>query len=138
MTERAKTGNTVSIAVYQDASLPATKTFTNIPWFPGMTILQAMVLAQAMYVGSFEFQVEYNSMYGAFVNQIDSTADKGTFYWLVQQNHVVARVGVSEAIIFEGHPGQNVEIEWIYTDTSDSAGNPQVSRKLQAREVRNR
>jgi hypothetical protein len=56
-----------------------------------------------MYVGSFEFQVEYNSRYGAFVNQIDSTPDKGKFYWLVQQNHMPAKVGVSEAIIFEDH-----------------------------------
>ena len=136
MTGTAPTPNTVSIAVYQDASQPATKTFRDIPWFPGMTILQAMIIAQAMNVGSFEFQVEFNSIYGAFVNKIDNLEDKGTFYWLVQLNHVPARVGVSEAIIIEDHSGQNVEIEWIYTDTSQAAGNPQLAKKLQARERR--
>jgi hypothetical protein len=138
MADRTKTGNTVSIAVYADASQPPTKTFLDIPWFPGMTILEAMVLAQAMYVGSFEFQVEYNSRYGAFVNQIDTTPDKGTFFWLVQQNHVPAKVGVSEAIVFEDHSGQNVEIEWIYADTSGTSGNAQLTRKLQAQKARNR
>jgi hypothetical protein len=136
MAERAMTGNTVSIVVFEDASQPPTKSLPNIPWFPSMTILEAMVLGQAMYVGSLEFQVQYNSRYGAFVNQIDSTPDKGNFFWLVQQNHVLAKVGVSEAIIFEDHAGQNVEVEWIYTDISSQAPSAQLNRKLQARESR--
>jgi hypothetical protein len=74
----ATLANTVSIAVFEDAAQPPTKTFTGIPWFPGMTILQAMILAQAMNVGGFEFQVEYNSIYGAFVNKIDSVEDHGS------------------------------------------------------------
>jgi hypothetical protein len=61
--------NSVSLAVFEKVGQPPPKKFTDIPWFAGMRILDATVLCQAMNVHSFEFQVEYNSSYGAFVNQ---------------------------------------------------------------------
>ena len=138
MTSPVTFPRTVSIAMYEDSAQPRAKTFQGIPWFPGMTTLHAMIIAQAMNVGSFEFQVEFNSLYSAFVNKINTIEDRGNFYWLVQQNHVPARLGVSEAIIIEDQAAQNVEVEWIYSDTTQPADNPQLARKLQARERRGR
>ena len=125
------TPNTVSIAIYENLQKPPSKTFAGIPWFPGMTVLEAMVIGQAMNPGNFEFQVEYNSAYGAFVNKIDGTAD--ALFWMVQLDGVDSAVGVSEAIIIESPGGQNVEIEWQYRDANSHAVTPQVTRKLSAR-----
>lgn len=126
------TPNTVSIAIYEDIHQPPSKTFTGVPWFPGMTILEAMVIGQAMNSASFEFQVEYNSAYGAFVNKVDGTVDAGSLFWMVQVDGVDSQVGVSEAIIIEAPGGQNVEIEWQFRDANAHPITPQATRKLNA------
>jgi hypothetical protein len=91
-----------------------------------------MIIGQAMNAASFEFQVDYSSAYGAFVNKIDGTADAGTLFWMVQLDGVDSKVGVSEAIIIESPGGQNVEIEWQYRDANAHPVTPQVARKLSA------
>jgi hypothetical protein len=53
------------------------KVFPSMPWYPGMRVIDAMILCQALNAGQFEFQIEYNSVYGAFVNKVDSVADSG-------------------------------------------------------------
>jgi hypothetical protein len=122
--------NTVSLRIADPQGGPPTL-FENIPWFPGMTILEAMIIAQGMYVKSFSFQVEYHSFYGAFANAIDGTVDQGSFYWIVQVDGNDSPLGISEAILQE-NPNENVEVEWQYRDTSKQPQTDQVKRKLLA------
>src|SRR5579871_2486915 len=53
--------NTISILISQEASQPP-KRVIGVPWYPGITVLQAMVIAQSMHPGSFSFRVLYHSL----------------------------------------------------------------------------
>ena len=105
--------NTVSIKI-TDPSKPLVL-IENIPWFPGITVLQAMIIGQEMYHKQFSFRAVYASFFGAFIDMIDGTEDAGNNFWLFSINNAQSPVGVSEAILLEDQEeGQNVEIEWIY------------------------
>jgi Domain of unknown function (DUF4430) len=122
--------NTISILISQESSEPP-KQVTGIPWYPGITVLQAMVIAQSMHPGSFSFRVLYHSFYGAFVDMIDGVADADPKYWTVSVSNNQLPVGVSEAIVLEDRQGENVEIEWKFgVPEADDA--PQASRKTKA------
>ena len=122
--------NTISILIARDASEPPTRV-TGIPWYPGITVLKAMVIAQSMHPGSFSFRVLYHSSYGAFVDMVDGVADSDPKYWTVAVSNNPLPVGVSEAIVLEDRQGENVEIEWRFgiPDADDAA---QASRKTAA------
>ncbi|MGI9074585.1 MAG: hypothetical protein ACR2JB_25445 [Bryobacteraceae bacterium] len=64
--------NTVSITI-QTSNGSTPKQVMNIPWFPGITVLQSMIIGQAMNPGTFSFRVLYHSFYGAFVDMIDAS-----------------------------------------------------------------
>jgi hypothetical protein len=122
--------NTISILISQESCEPP-KQVTGIPWYPGITVLQAMVIAQSMHPGSFSFRVLYHSFYGAFVDMIDSVADADPKYWTVSVSNNPLPVGASEAIVLEDRQGENVEIEWKFgVPEADDA--PQASRKTKA------
>jgi Domain of unknown function (DUF4430) len=120
--------NTVSLKIADPNGGPPSL-FENIPWFAGMTILEAMLITQGMYEPGFRFQVEYNSFFGAFVNSIDGTPDQENNFWIVQINGKDCDLGVSEAIIFE-QPNQNVEVEWQYRDITQQAKSRQIDQKM--------
>jgi hypothetical protein len=122
--------NTISILISQESS-EAPKRLTGVPWYPGITVLQAMVIAQSMHPGSFSFRVLYHSFYGAFVDMIGGVTDADPKYWTVSVSNNPLPVGVSEAIVLEERQGENVEIEWHFgiPDADDAA---QASRKTAA------
>ena len=122
--------NTVSILISQESS-ESQKRVTGVPWYPGITVLQAMVIAQSMHPGSFSFRVLYHSFYGAFVDMIGGVTDADPKYWTVSVSNNPLPVGVSEAIVLEERQGENVEIEWRFgvPDADDAA---QASRKTAA------
>jgi hypothetical protein len=121
--------NTISILISQEFEQP--KRVTDVPWYPGITVLQAMVIAQSMHPGSFSFRVLYHSFHGAFVDMIDGTTDADPKYWTVSVSNNPLPVGVSEAIVLEDKQGENVEIQWRFgiPEADDAA---QASRKTKA------
>lgn len=126
--------NTVSIKVTDPAK--PTKTVSGIPWYPGITVLEAMVIGQELCESWFSFRVVYASFYGAFVDMIDGTEDRDPYFWMFSVDNSPSQVGVSEAILLENNTGQNVEIEWSYQiPQPEHAGLRQidVKRKMQQR-----
>lgn len=103
--------NTISISINDANTL---KRVVNIPWYPGITVLQAMVIAQAMEPGKFSFRAVYHSFFGAFIDRIDDTPEHDGRFWLLAVSNNPSAVGVSEAILPETAPGQNVDIEWSF------------------------
>jgi hypothetical protein len=125
--------NTISISIdLGDGSAP--KRVTGIPWFPGITVLQAMVLGQAMNPGSFSFRIVYHSFFGAFVDMIDDTPDQGGEFWLFSIENQSSSVGVSEAIILEDQSGEDIEVEWLFTVPDQHPAKRQIAAKLKAYE----
>lgn len=108
--------NTISITIESEiAGKPKLRhQIKGIPWYAGMTVLHAMVLAQAMHTKEFSFRVVYDSMYGAFVDRIDTIEDEAGYYWLLYVDGTESPVGASEALINEAGPGMNIDIAWRY------------------------
>jgi uncharacterized protein DUF4430 len=113
--------NVVQISIYADPALPPL-TLPDVPWFAGITVLEAMVIGEAMHASNFVFRVEYRSIYGAQVDSIDgiSDGDKPDHYWMFAVDGVTSQVGASEAILLEDEIKQSVQVEWRYTDFSNA------------------
>ncbi|MGO8856039.1 MAG: DUF4430 domain-containing protein [Steroidobacteraceae bacterium] len=113
--------NIVMINIYSapGASRP-THQLPHVPWFAGITALQAMVLGEAMYEKSFSFRVVYRSIYGAFIDCIDDVADdpERHCFWMLYINGTEAQIGASEAIIQEDEVVTSASIDWRYEDVS--------------------
>jgi hypothetical protein len=124
--------HTVSIAVFVDPNKPATLNVKRIPWFPGMTVLQAMIIADAMTDSAFSFRAVYASFYGAFIDKIIGTEDAGSSYWMLYVEGQSANVGASTQLIIENTKPTNVEIEWKYTNVPTSSNQTQIARKKKA------
>jgi hypothetical protein len=79
-----------------------------------------MIIGEALHPNDFSFRVIYRSVYGAFIDSIDSLADgdKPNHYWLLYINGDEAQVGATEAILLEDSAERVVIIEWRYVDTS--------------------
>ena len=122
--------NTISILIYQDPSQPPTQ-LVGIPWYPGITVLQAMVIGQSMNPGSFSFRVIYHSFFGAFVDLIDDIPDASPKFWMFSVSNNPSPVGVSEAIVLEDKQGENIEIEWRFEVPQQPAA-AQATRKTKA------
>ena len=105
--------NTISILISQDPTQPP-KQVGGISWYPGITVLQPMVIGQSMNPGSFSFRVLYHSFFGAFVDMIDDVADASPKFWMFSVSNNPSPVGVSEAIVLEDKQGENIEIEWRF------------------------
>jgi hypothetical protein len=114
-------GNIVKIKVYADPDKPdPTLELPDVPWYASITALQAMIIGEALHPNDFSFRVIYRSVYGAFIDSIDSLADgdKPNHYWLLYINGDEAQVGATEAILLEDSAERVVIIEWRYVDTS--------------------
>ena len=109
--------NTVEIKIYPDPAQPPSIDQAGIPWFAGMTALQAMTVGEAMNPRNFAFRVEYRSIYGAQIDSIDglSDGDQANHYWLFYVDGQESQVGVSEAILSEDAVKTSVLIEWKYS-----------------------
>jgi hypothetical protein len=133
-TEEHRMAYMVDINIYADPASPPTLTLPNVPWYAGLTALQAMVIGEAMNATNFKFRVEYRSIYGAQIDSIDGLADgdQPNHYWLLFVDGVESMVGASEAIIQENPQKQSALIEWKYTDLSagPSASSPMKTKPL--------
>jgi hypothetical protein len=81
-----QTGSTVNLTIDKGdgSTVPA---IPGIPWFPVLTVLQAMIIAQATRPDSFNFTVTYHSKFSAFVEAIgDATEGNGKFWMLKIDN----------------------------------------------------
>jgi hypothetical protein len=113
--------NVVQIRIYSDPANPnPTHSLPDVPWYAGITVLQAMVIGESMNPTNFVFRVEYRSIYGAQIDSIDGTTDGATpnHYWLLWVNGVESAVGASEAILFEDLTNQTALVEWKYIDVT--------------------
>jgi hypothetical protein len=113
--------NSVTIKIYKNPSKPdPSDQLPDVPWFAGMTVLQAMVIGEAMYEKSFSFRVVYRSIFGAFIDSIDDVEDDpgSQRFWMLFVNGQESSVGVSEAIISEDETITTAVIEWRYEDIS--------------------
>ncbi|UFX46494.1 DUF4430 domain-containing protein [Bradyrhizobium sp. 41S5] len=115
------TSNAVQIKIYADPSDPnPTHILPDVPWFAGITALQAMIIGEAMNSTNFSFRVEYRSIYGAQLDSIDGVTDgsKPNCYWLLWINGKESSVGASEAILFEDLSNQTALVEWKFQDVT--------------------
>jgi hypothetical protein len=102
-----------------------------VPWFAGITVLQAMVIGEAMYhQANLEFRVKYRSVYGAYVDSIDGLADgdKPNHSWMLYIDGKASSYGASESLLFEDDSTTSVLIEWKYEDIS-AKEHQQVARR---------
>jgi Domain of unknown function (DUF4430) len=104
-------GSTVSLTIDKGDGSTLVR-ISGIPWFPGLTVLQAMIIAQAMQPDTFNFTVTYHSKYGAFVEAIDDAREGGGKFWMLKIDNKPSAVGVSEAIVIEQPTGATVDVEW--------------------------
>ncbi|GLQ91970.1 DUF4430 domain-containing protein [Dyella acidisoli] len=125
-------GYTVEINIYADQTQPPSLILSGIPWYAGMTALQAMIIGEALNTKNFAFRVEYRSIYGAQIDSIDglSDGDQPNHYWLLFVDGKESLVGASEAIIKEDPSKRSSLVEWKYTDMSAQAA---VSLPLKTR-----
>jgi hypothetical protein len=113
--------NIVQIKIYSDPNSPdPTMTLPDVPWYAGITALQAMIIGEAMHPSNFSFRVVYRSIYGAFVDMIDAVADDDLpgYYWLLKIDGADPGVGASEAIIQEDAAKTTAVVEWQYLNVS--------------------
>ncbi|UGY14383.1 MULTISPECIES: DUF4430 domain-containing protein [Bradyrhizobium] len=126
----ATSGNSIQIKIYAKPSDPnPTHVLPDVPWYAGITALQATIIGEAMNSTNFSFRVEYRSIYGAQIDSIDGVADGSTpnCYWLLWINGKESPVGASEAILFEDLTNQTALIEWKFQDVTVA---PPASLKL--------
>lgn len=122
--------NSVTIKIYKDPASPdPSDQLPDVPWYAGLTALQAMIIGEAMFEKSFSFRVVYRSIFGAFVDSIDGVDDDpvNQRFWMLFINGEESGVGVSEAIISEDDTITNAVVEWRYDDIS--RGKKQVDLK---------
>jgi hypothetical protein len=123
--------NTVTVIIGEADGAPS-RWVENIPWYAGMTVLQAMIMADAITEPSghpgasdyqpqcdFSFRVTYSSMFGAFVDQIGGKSAQGGKYWalyyyLKGEAPKPSQYGVSEALLLEDAAGQTMFVEWRF------------------------
>ncbi|HEX3651880.1 MAG TPA: hypothetical protein VHU18_03555 [Rhizomicrobium sp.] len=118
----------MTLAIDKGSGHPPTE-FQNVPWYPGLTVLQSMIVAQAMYPNAFNFRVNFHSQYGAFVESIDDVAEGGGKYWLLSIGDVSESYGASEAIIIENPIGSVSVVHWTF----QVPGHAITSKKTAAR-----
>jgi hypothetical protein len=125
--------NTVTIKIYKDPADPnPTHQLPDIPWFAGITALQAMIIGEAMYEKSFSFRVVYRSIFGAFIDSIDGTDDDPTAgrFWMLYIDGEESSVGVSEAIISEDEVITSAVLEWRYVGAAEASHQVMLKTKI--------
>jgi hypothetical protein len=116
--------NPVTIKIFKYPADPnPTHQLPDIPWFAGITALQAMIIGEAMYEKSFSFRVVYRSVFGALIDSIDGTDDDLTAgrFWMLYIDGEESSVGVSEAIISEDEVITSAVLEWRYVGAAEAS-----------------
>jgi hypothetical protein len=129
----ANLANTVNIKIFKDLPKPPTHDIKDVPWYAGITVLQAMVIGEAMYhQANFEFRVKYRSVYGAYIDSIDALADgdQPNHYWMLYINGEASNYGASESLLFEDDSTTTVLVEWKYEDMATKKEHPQLARRI--------
>jgi hypothetical protein len=103
---------TVSISIFPDEEGRASRNFVGVPWYPGLTVLQALIMADALREEPLLFRVVYGSPEGAFIDQIDGVADSDTHHWMLYVDGRLSEVGVGEAILRPATPTLKVEFRY--------------------------
>jgi hypothetical protein len=122
--EAGQMANVVKINIYANAASPdPTLSLPDVPWYAGITALQAMIIGEALHSSNFSFRVIYRSIYGAFVDSIDGVTDEDqpNHYWMMYVDGEESPVGASEAILLEDDTKTHILVEWRYCDVSDAA-----------------
>jgi len=122
----------ISVLVVSNPALPPSQRLINIPWEPGTTVLDAMVLADAMSPFTFTFRVLFASASGAFVDMIDGVEEHDSFYWLLYVNGQFSDLGASTILVPGGPGAPNAAIEWKFENVTE--GHPafeHVTRKAE-------
>lgn len=122
--------NTVSIVIVPDAAQPPSRRIDDIPWYPGMTVLSAMMVGDAMFADTFTFRLIYRSFYGAWVDSIDGYDDTQTQVWMLYVDGVLSDYGVSDTILRMKQAGSHIELVWKFEPVASAQA--QVAKKLQA------
>jgi len=104
-------GSTVAITVFAPGN--QLSPVTGIPWYPGITVLNAMIIGQAMMgPAAFNFRLVYHSAFGAFVDMIDDRVEGNGNFWMLTIDGVQANFGAAEQIIAEPSEGATSTVEW--------------------------
>jgi hypothetical protein len=101
--------NFVTLNIDATPSSPAYN-FSNVAWFPGMNVLDVLILADASVNDNFTFGILYGSQYGAYVSQMNGVSASGGNYWMLYINGQLASAGISESLILD--PGWTVTFQY--------------------------
>lgn len=113
----------IKIQIYADPNNSnPTLTLPDIPWFPGLTVLQAMIIGISMHSADLSFGILYRSspICGAAIDSINgvSNGDRANHYWSLYMNGQETVVGAGETILLWDVSRQTALVEWRYTDAS--------------------
>ncbi|WP_420393242.1 hypothetical protein [Acuticoccus sp.] len=100
----------VSLSIVPDPNASPTRHFAALAWYPGIRVLDLLVLADASLTDSFTFRAIYGSQYGVFIDQFDGIADAPDRFWLLYIDGQLAERGVSESLIIRD--GSHVEFRF--------------------------
>ncbi len=110
--------NTVNIQIKPDPAAPPSREIKNIPWYPGMSALDAMIVGDAMFTDTFTFRLVYRSFFGAWVDSIDGVSNTQDDFWMLYVDGVQSQKGISETILFGSQSGGEIDLEWRYENFS--------------------
>lgn len=123
--------NTVTVRIGAAEGMPAHEVI-HIPWYAGITALDAMIIADAATEPAgdrgtpgykpaldFSFRATFSSMHGALVDQIAGISGHDEECWMLYiylegQTPQLSTRGVSEALLIEDTAGLNIVVEWCY------------------------
>lgn len=105
----------ITLRILSDSSGTPSRTIENIPWYPGITILDAMLIADGMFADTFTFTLTYTSEYGAWLNAVDGKSNSNSEFWLFVVNGKQADEGVSSFVIDKPLNETPVALDLVFT-----------------------
>lgn len=109
------------------------RTIPNVPWYPGISALDVMIVADAMFDDTFTFRLVYKSLFGAWVDLIDDIEDTDSVFWIMYVNGASATQGVSSEIIPMPADNSPAILEWRFESFGHE--NEQAGTKMKMREA---
>jgi hypothetical protein len=88
--------NTVSLTIQ-----PEGKSFTDIPWSPGMNVQTLMEIAYGIPPG-YSFALQFFGALGYTVLMIDGTYDTNLSFWFLYINEVFSQTGIDQTFLNPG------------------------------------
>lgn len=106
----------ITLRILADGTSAASRTIGDIPWYPGITILDALMIADGMFEDTFTFQIKYTSVFGAWMEEVDGVANASPKYWFFHVNDVPIEVGPSSLVLPAPTPGEPVRLDLVYQE----------------------